>query len=346
MSEKVAVFTDCHVTPIKGMELFVDTSLKCINNILDYAENNKIKKVWFLGDFFYFKHYIESYLIGKIKPTMRRFKDFETMFIVGNHDLALKDSSMYNLMEIYEENITIVKDGGTIIEHDNANFYFVNYNDNSKIAKKEIELVDNGKKHVLLSHMDCNGFYTNANHEVKDSDISVESVEMFDIVFSGHYHRRSKIKNVQYIGNTHHMRRSDAGNPFGFMVLDLHSLNYKFQKYDNYTPPCYFEYDIGDVLKHKPKNGFVRVNVPEDVVDRISPATMANLREMLQKENHDVVFSYQKSAEVIEMRHIVDRNNYDVRKVVNIASVFENYLNDVEIVDFDRKKLLDLISNI
>ena len=342
---KAILFTDTHYSPIKGMELFANTTLSCMHKIMDYAEKQNIEYLWNLGDTFHTKDFIESYLLPKATPTFERFKNFKTTFIVGNHDLVMKEESTYCLLEMFKEYIEIVKDPYIVKEIDGNRFVFCNYAGNSYIANEAIP-VEHGKKNVLLGHFDCNGFYTNATYEMKDAEVDAENLNMFDRVFVGHYHKRSKRHNIQYIGSTHHQKRNDVGNPHGFMVLDLKTLEYAFKTFDDYTPPCFYEFNLSEMKDiKKVKNGFVKINISEEEDRAVSNSLLHNLRKKLERENgnHSVSFSYKKNAEEVEVLDedsLVDElSGIDT---ANIEDIFHPYVESVD-TELNKKQLVRLI---
>lgn len=342
---KAALFTDSHVTTLKGKKLFVETSLQCINKIIDYCEKEDIEYIFFLGDFLFFKDYVESFVLLKIKETLKRLKKFKTRFIVGNHDMILVDESWCNLLTLYDEYITVVNEPYEELELCGNNFIFINYAQNNLIADEKINVKD-GMKNVLFCHMDCNGFYTNSVHEMKDSDIEPENLRMFDQVFTGHYHKRSKRYNVQYIGNTHHMRKSDAGNPYGFTVLDLETLDYEFKTYEDYQPPCYYEVNIENTKAlRKLKNGFITITVSSEMAETITNERLISLKQSLIKRgNHEVVIRRERAVNIDSVKTNIESNikNIDVKNTNEHKNLFETYLDNVN-TEHDKKELLKKI---
>lgn len=337
---KVIIFTDLHITPIKGLSLFEDTAISCLNAIIDYAEKNNIKHIWNLGDTFYKKDYIESYLVPKSLPVFRRLRKFETKFIVGNHDMATdKDNKEHSLLEIFQDYISIVKDPYESVEVDGNNFVFINYKHNSMI--KKLKSSPDHNKNVLFGHFDINGFYTNSKYKMEDSELSPEDFEKWDAVFSGHYHKRGSFSNITYIGSTHQMKRLDVNNPFGFVVFDTKTLKVKYLTYENYTPPCFYEYNINDLKRYsKIKNGFLKITINDSQEEKIKDSDLDYIRKVLQKNgNHDVIFERLKSKE-LETNN--DNDVSDIDFALDHKSFFESYLNNIK-TNLDKKRLVETI---
>lgn len=338
---KAVLFTDVHISPMKGNELFVHTAIECINKVLDYAENNKIEYVFCLGDTFHSKDVIESYVLPMIKPTFERFKNFKTTFVVGNHDLVRKDSSTECLINLFDEYLEVVPDPFTVKEIDGNNFIFCNYAGNDHISGESLP-VKKGKKNVLFGHFDCNGFYVNNGFEMKTASINPHNLRMFDKVFVGHYHRRREHKHITYIGSTHHQGKRDAGNVYGFVELDLKTLEHKFKVYDDYVPPCFHELDITQMDKIKKiKNGFIKINVNEENTKKITNAKLIEMKTQLEKINHQVDFSTTKVTVDMELDES-KMADFDASSMTNAEDMIDVYIENVE-TKLDKKKLKEFV---
>jgi len=85
---------------------------------------------------------------------------------------------------------------------------------------------------VCMGHFETKGFKlnnkTSSLHGIK-SDVFFRN---FKLVFSGHFHTRSKVKRgdsvIQYIGNPYHLNRHDTGDDRGFCIFDTKTLDYEF----------------------------------------------------------------------------------------------------------------------
>lgn len=218
--------------------------------------------------------------------------------MIGNHDIATDGRNTdYSLLEVFKPYIHVCNDPFEQAVIDGNNFVFVNYLNNHLIRGTALP-VKKGSKNILLAHTDCDGFYTNAKHRMENSGYTVSSFKRWDIVFSGHYHKRSKIKNIQYIGNTHHMRVSDAGNPYGFTILDTKTLEYTFHEYENYAPPCYVEMTYSEAVKTKLKNNFITIKMSEKEKETIPEADMLELENKLRAVNHGVVVNTESTSKL------------------------------------------------
>ena len=122
----------------------------------------------------------------------------------GNHDkVNQEDNNGYCHLYADMKNVTVV-DTWNVIESPSANIFILAYfpETGSLIDKlKDIESSDyfnNGKTNVLYAHAGVLGALGREN----EHEIDVKSFLAFDKVYMGHYHGRTKIGNVEYIGSS------------------------------------------------------------------------------------------------------------------------------------------------
>ena len=80
---------------------------------------------------------------------------------------------------------------------------------------------------AMIAHLEVEGF-SMFKGMTSQSGLDPDIFKNYDIVFSGHYHTRSKKKNIQYVGAPYEMCWSDADDPRGFAVFDTETNDYFF----------------------------------------------------------------------------------------------------------------------
>lgn len=120
----------------------------------------------------------------------------------GNHDKVNQEDNVgYCHLYAHLPNVTVI-DTWSVIESPSANIFVLAYfpETGSLIDKiKEIEdseYFNNGKTNVLYAHAGVLGALGRDN----EHEIDAKSFIEFDKVYMGHYHGRTKISNVEYIG--------------------------------------------------------------------------------------------------------------------------------------------------
>ena len=60
-----------------------------------------------------------------------------------------------------------------------------------------------------MGHLELNGFVATAGH-VMDHGMDMDPFKKFKKVYSGHYHTRSNVGNIYYLGNPYEMFWNDC----------------------------------------------------------------------------------------------------------------------------------------
>jgi DNA repair exonuclease SbcCD nuclease subunit len=120
-----------------------------------------------------------------------------------------------------------------------------------------------------MGHLELNGF-TMHRGLISDHGLDRKLFENFEAVYSGHYHHRSTIGNITYIGALGEYTWHDYGDPRGFSVLDTEnrrlefiqnpSKMFKIAKYDDVANPNIVE-KIQQTDFSKYKNCYVKIVV-------------------------------------------------------------------------------------
>jgi DNA repair exonuclease SbcCD nuclease subunit len=142
--------------------------------------------------------------------------------ILGNHDVAFKNTNEINAMN---ELFSYVN---------NPKFrYFSRPEDvmigETSIAylpwicsgnyKESMDFIQNTKSQILFGHLELKGFemYRGA---INDHGFDAGIFSKFDLVCSGHFHHKSTIGNINYLGSPYEITWSDYNDPRGFHIFD------------------------------------------------------------------------------------------------------------------------------
>lgn len=133
---------------------------------------------------------------------------------IGNHDQEDRDGDVHPL-KIFESFLDWhVCSKPTYIEE--LGWAIIPYTHGLEAALKEVKAV---KPKVLFVHAGIKSAFR--NDKSRDTDgISIELFESFPRVFSGHYHFRHEVENVQYIGSPYQQSFAEAGQDKGFLLFN------------------------------------------------------------------------------------------------------------------------------
>ncbi len=121
-----------------------------------------------------------------------------------------------------------------------------------------------------MGHLEIAGFLANQNY-MCETGTDPDFFKQFDVVFSGHFHKRSKRNNITYIGNAYQMYWNDEGETRGFGIFDVETQELEY--IDNPFPmfhKLYYNESKPKLIKyHTYKDSYVKIIVE----DKSTPTT-------------------------------------------------------------------------
>jgi len=90
-----------------------------------------------------------------------------------------------------------------------------------------MDAIKSSTARTLLGHLELAGFVMHKG-QTSEGGMDPKIFDKFDLVGSGHFHHRSRSKNIQYFGNPYEMTWNDFEDPRGFHILDTETLEVEF----------------------------------------------------------------------------------------------------------------------
>lgn len=228
----ISIITDTHWGVRSDSSIFIEYYRKFYDNIFfPKLIENKISTILMLGDTFdrrKYTNHISLYHAKKIYFDRLEQLDIKVYMLVGNHDIAYKNTNMINCPELFlkeYKNIEIIH-SPTTIEIDDTKICMIPWITEENEADSMWE-IKNTQAEILCGHLEVAGFSMYRGH-VAEEGLSPKIFDKFDLVCSGHYHTRSNKGNIYYLGNPHELTWSDYDDPRGFHFFDLDTRKLEF----------------------------------------------------------------------------------------------------------------------
>ena len=142
--------------------------------------------------------------------------------ILGNHDVTFKNTNEINAMQelfsyINNPNFRYYSQPEDVVI-DNTSIAFLPWICSGNF-KQSMDFISQTKSQILLGHLELKGFemYRGA---VNDHGLDPSIFGKFDLVCSGHFHHKSTIGNVTYLGSPYEITWSDYNDPRGVHIFD------------------------------------------------------------------------------------------------------------------------------
>lgn len=229
----IALISDTHIGARNDSPAFNKHFLKLGLRFIKHLKSSNIKHVFHLGDVFDKRRSIN----------IQTFKNWKDLFfdplqelgvslhiICGNHDVYYRNTNTVNSLSVLLKdypNITIYESEATEVSIGDKKILLVPWLNQSN-TEKSVDLIKNTDASICFGHFDIIGFemqkgMVNTTHGL-DKHLFCD----FDLVCSGHYHTKSSIDNIHYLGSPYQIIASDYNDPRGYHILNLTSNELKF----------------------------------------------------------------------------------------------------------------------
>ena len=228
---KIALITDTHFGARNDNVAFLDYFEKFYENeFFPTLLERGIDTIIHLGDIVDRRKYI-SYV------TLRRMKDMfidkcnehniKLHVIIGNHDVPYKNTNDVNSMrELFDGSHVNYYDTPETVDFDGHPILIMPWINNENYAHA-LSVMDETPAQVMMSHLEVNGAMMDRGNR-NEHGMDVNLFRKFETVYSGHFHHKNKVGNVQYLGCPYEMTWIDYQDPKGFHIYDTDTRDIEF----------------------------------------------------------------------------------------------------------------------
>lgn len=316
--EKIILTADLHIQ--EG--LYCEVGLDYLDYLSEYAMSNGINKIAFLGDLLDKSSRIKNDVFVPLFKKIESMKEqgFEMWFIFGNHDITstITNSSILEVFEKYGHLVNSIQ-----------TYELGNYTINMSPFTKDPSLVPTVNADYLFTHLNITGFDLGGGR-IAGEEQQAFPVSMFSnykMVFTGHYHKRQRMENIQYIGAPYQLNFGDAGDyNKGFEILNLDNGDTEFIKYTKAPNFKKYSYDeLWDLVNNtKEEDDFLQNSLIKIVIDKKVDG-LAKLKTCLYNKFGviDIVNEFENKEE--------NRETDDIKVEMNlsIADMIKEFISSI-----------------
>lgn len=249
---RICIISDTHLGAKNNCAVFNEFFLKFYEEIFfPYLEENKISTIIHGGDLGEYRKNVNLSILNQWNERVfERLKPYDCYFISGNHDLFYRHDSSISLQTSLlldkKFGFHLISSSPETIELDSRKIDLIPWITSSNATSIE-EFIKQSSSPLLISHLEISGALMTPGIYCSESQLSLSLLEKYHKVISGHFHLRSSVGNVTYIGNPYEIIWSDCGYKKGFVILDTEDLSLEYIN----NPFTMFEKIYFDSIKPK-----------------------------------------------------------------------------------------------
>lgn len=222
---QIAILNDTHCGIRNSSDIMMKYQERFYSEVFfPYLLENGINKILHLGDYYDNRKFINFKALEhnrKIFLEKLREHKIHMDIIPGNHDVFYKNTNELNalkeLLGHYMAEVRIIEKP-TVVQYGGTNVALVPWinQDNEEATYNFLQTC---KADIVGAHLELEGFEMQAGIPCTHG-MSADVFKRFDMVLTGHFHSKSNMGNIHYLGSQMEFFWSDAHEPKYFHVFD------------------------------------------------------------------------------------------------------------------------------
>lgn len=218
---KIALISDSHYGARNdSISLLQHQNDFCKGTFFPTLMYEGIRTVIHLGDLVDRRKYINYNTMACLRNDfLRPLNEIaNTIILAGNHDAFNKNNLEINALQMAREfeNIDIIEHP-TEVDLDTPILLLPWICDENR--QHSYDMINTTPADICMGHLEIAGFEFHSG-VVCEHGMDSANLSKFDMVFSGHFHKKQTAGNIHYLGATHEMTWNDYDCPRGFHVFD------------------------------------------------------------------------------------------------------------------------------
>ena len=341
---KIALITDTHFGARSDSLPFDNFFRKFYNDVFFLTLTQQhITSVIHLGDCFDRRKYINFNILRNCREYFfNRLEEngIDVHMLAGNHDTYFKNTNEVNSPDLLLKDYPniIIHDRPETLQLDHTSILMMPWICSDNYAEC-MDAIKSSTAPVLFGHLELAGFVMHKGQQ-SEGGMDPHVFDKFDLVCSGHFHHRSRAKNIQYLGNPYELTWNDYDDPRGFHIFDTKTLELTFVA----NPYTMFDKFLYDDTKFDPDGidvaAFAEKNIKLVVVNKTDFGKFDAFVDRLYRSN------------LLELKIIEDFSEFEADALGNEEIDLEDTLTllntfvDSTDTDADRSRIKSLLKEL
>ena len=350
---KIALIADSHFGARNDSQIFLNYFQKFYDEIFfPYLKDNGITTMVHFGDVVDRRKFINFVSLNEMKSMFfdRALKEeIDTHILIGNHDCYYKTTNVINsineLVGDYD-NITIYSEPKEMIFQgpagNDTHVLMIPWINPTNYAKT-MRMVKKSKSPIVFGHLEIRGIEM-YNGVINEVGVESKVFSDFEFVASGHFHHKSSLNNIHYLGNPYPMTWNDYNDPRGFHIFDTSDKSMEFVRnpYTIFNKLWYNDEDVKSVkeLLNFDSDKFKDLYIKVIVTKKTNPYWFDLYLDKLY--NSEI-----ENIQIVDDHFNVDEENEDdiTDELDDTITILTKYIDDMDL-NINKKKLDNLMRSL